>query len=95
MKIRKGFVSNSSSSSFCILGVQRDCGSLKGTDLESHSGIGEYCEDDRFVGLPPTDMKDSETLLEFKNRVVAQLASVGIEARAENLNWYIDGGYNG
>ena len=100
MKTREGFVSNSSSTSFCIMGLQvSETGEYdaaetlaEGTELEVHYGCNEG-DDSVYVGLPPDRMKEDETLLEFKNRVISALQSKGhpdIE-----VFWITDGGYNG
>lgn len=77
MKTRAGFVSNSSSTSFCIMGVavsENNYEKLylltKETDLDYYID----CYDDRtYVGLEPNEMKDTETLAEFKQRALEQL----------------------
>ena len=109
MKIRQGFVSNSSSSSFCILGVCVDSDeyteayeeiadnswswSNKDTPykLNYSSGIEEYYECHIF-GLEPNNMKDDETLLQFKQRIVDEFKKAGINIKVDELYWYTDGG---
>jgi hypothetical protein len=82
MKIRSCFVSNSSSSSFCVLGCYFNTSWLTEENKE-------MLEDDRdklfenlsyrsvdyewFVGLPYTEMKDDETLVQFKERVYIEI----------------------
>ena len=102
MKIRNGFVSNSSSSSFCILGILIETGDnsyFKSFDsklLVEEYGIETYCESS-FLGAYPEQMKDDETLAQFKERIIADInvnfpdASVS----AKDLEWYTDGGYDG
>lgn len=77
MKIRSGFVSNSSSSSFCIYGVV-----LKSTEIPENKKnkwaepiIGElefhhcYEDDIYYIGRPWCDIKDNETGAEFRKSV--------------------------
>lgn len=99
MKIRHGFVSNSSSSSFCILGVSinseeydkiEEMRLIKKTELDYTLGISDY--DGYFAGFYPDKMKEDETLLEFKNRLKAELDKVGINSDIKDMHWYIDGG---
>ncbi len=100
MKIRNGFVSNSSSSSFCLLGIcltdaEEEAEKLaKDNQLCVEYAIEEY-DDAVYVGLPPTSMKDEETLLEFKKRIVDQLAEKDPAYKDVKLSWITDGGYNG
>jgi hypothetical protein len=79
MKIRQGFVSNSSTTSFCIYGMKYDgpesndededeslYDKLKGTGLEHHrnpNGGSPY------VGMSPWNMEDDETMAQFRKRV--------------------------
>jgi len=96
MKIRNGFVSNSSSSSFCILGFAVPEGH-DGKKIEENSeldiayGIEEYYEE-TFVGFFPEQMKGDETLNHFKQRIVDQLKTQNIDVTIEDICWYTDGG---
>lgn len=98
MKIRSGFVSNSSSSSFCILGFtakdDEEVGRMKSELLREESAISEY-DDSRYIGAWPDSMKNDETLLQFKERIIEELKKFGIERKVEDLGWITDGGYNG
>ncbi len=105
MKIRSGFVSNSSSSSFCILGLEitneqyDNIYANKKTiedkqmvlDLETSVSY----EDGYFAGMYPARMKDDETLGQFKQRIVEGFKLAGMEVQPTQLDWYEDGGYNG
>lgn len=116
MKIRNGYVSNSSSSSFCVLGITQsalmdknpqiaeafdngDCEDLeeylginwRTTDIQVVSGISEYY-DEHIVGMSATEMKDDETLLDFKKRVTEWLKNKGLNVDVSDINWHIDGG---
>jgi len=109
MKIRNGFVSNSSSSSFCCFGVvlqpkemekypKNKWGQvLLPEDLKLHyqEGIGCYCEEEMLVGLEPTDMKDDETLFQFKERIFNELIKIKPELDFSEMHWITDGGYEG
>ena len=84
MKIRNGFVSNSSTTSFCIVGTYKD-----GLDWEFEeelyaqgsnlSSYGNEWSGGRYVGLSIHQMKDEETLVQFKERAKIALAEAGIE----------------
>ena len=104
MKIRSGYVSNSSSSSFCILGFEATNDAWDKIDaipysgrtpetLNSESGISD--EDLRLIGYNPSKMKEDETLSQFKDRIVAEAAKLGIVVDKNKIDWYTDGGYNG
>lgn len=96
MKIRINYVSNSSSSSFCIFGIVVDRDEYnefeEGEELCSYSGIDNYSENDVIIGLRPYEMKDNETLAEFRDRVAALLNKQGYEFKPKDIDWHIDGG---
>ena len=102
MKSRLGFVSNSSSSSFTLVGIvvnEKDIQKELGLDidpdydyvddakeaLEKHfkgkleicTGLEEYKEDDFIIGKDIHEMKDKQTLKEFKEGVLKILVEKG------------------
>jgi hypothetical protein len=111
MKIRHGFVSNSSSSSFCILGIESNddefsldideiFDEFEKTDLVHEYGIGDYNES-QYMGMSPEQMKDDETLLQFKQRIVDEFkkmdanVNVDVTVNVVDLFWHTEGGYDG
>jgi len=83
MKIRQGFVSNSSSSSFCIVGIGIDYEEhdeiLKLLKIKDISALSDYSTDYDFIsvyssnceygliGYDMTDMKDDDTVKKIKD----------------------------
>lgn len=91
MKIRMGFVSNSSSSSFCIYGASiefDDVGKLLGTDGFDESVLDEKLQgtgleyhtiselDVLYIGREWSKIGDDETGLQFKNSVKQKLKDI-------------------
>ena len=106
MKVRLGFVSNSSSSSFCLLGIYLpenfseddfyDILDNKAfqTILYIENGIYNYY-DQKIIGVTPDRMKEDETLAQFKERICQEFKKFGLDVKSSELGWFIDGGYNG
>lgn len=100
MKVRKGFVSNSSSSSFCVVGKQYNEEDYEKifNDLDWESPIygvriTEY--DPYTVGLDINKMKDEETLAEFKKRAYEEIHKIDKDIKLEEISIHVDGGYDG
>ena len=95
MKMRTGFVSNSSSSSFCILGVVRDSDFDEPEGLWLSWGISNYGEEDSIIGLEHNSIREDETISAAKDRIVKLFKEAGHEVKKEEIDWHIDGGYDG
>ena len=75
MKIRPGFVSNSSTTSFCIYGVHTEedvWDEAENVGLECH----RFNYSGYAVGMPFCDMGEDETKADFKTRVQALVKKV-------------------
>ena len=105
MKERSDFVTNSSSTSYCIVGVGPD---FLGIDSECSYEEAEKMEDKGLsvgrvsdwigcIGNSISSMQDDETLLQFKERTCTLLreAFPEMDIRPENLSIVTDGGYDG
>ena len=134
MKIRSDYVSNSSSSSFVIVGKTYDRSEVRkliedrGDEffkMMKESKFSRYCSDFEdindlidgwglrevfcaaglsseeegdcddgdciLIGLAPSEMKDEQTLKEFKEVVVEKLKEIGLEAEVKDIG-FVSGG---
>ena len=122
MKTRIGFVSNSSTSSFTLVGIvvnqskiNKEFG-LKKKDLdkgdyldytdfleelfdgelEIETGIEEYDDDDYIIGKDIHEMKDNQTLKEFKESILKILVDKGWKPnKYSRIEIACDSGYRG
>lgn len=96
MKKRLGFVSNSSSTSFCIAGYYTDKEELmnKIEEVSLPEGVSTYRPDDYsfYIGLDIEKMGDNETKKEFCERATKILKELIPEleglATIEHYGWY-------
>uniref|UniRef100_A0A6M3Y5S7 Uncharacterized protein n=1 Tax=viral metagenome TaxID=1070528 RepID=A0A6M3Y5S7_9ZZZZ len=95
MKIRIGFVSNSSNTSFCIYGKYFDDLSNELKELIESKGLELiYGQNEGYyVGRSFTDIKDDETGKEFKERTLKDMKEIFPELT--ELFIQEDGWYNG
>ncbi len=112
MKIRMGFVSNSSSSSFCVVGkiyedeknelynkfdeMIYDLNENNEIDpsLVTCQGISNYY-DSIILGMEIENIQDNETMSQFKQRVLEQVKKIDPNVVTDDIQIYVDGGYDG
>jgi len=104
MKIRHGFVSNSSSTSFCIVGKFFDRGTLEKLNLIKYGelflpascGLDHHHDQEctgSTIGLSINKMMDNMKLSEFKEDVKNKLNSIGLDS--DDIRIHVDGWYEG
>lgn len=100
MKIKTDFVTNSSTSSFVVMGICMEKYEIPGYDEEQEEweimeektkgndlefAIMEY-DDDVMIGIPYTSMGEDETLGQFRARVQQQIGDAfGIEQKPGHI----------
>ena len=96
MKIRQGFVSNSSTTSFCIYGthVEKIPEQYQDDYKIGNLEINRLNYSDYYVGLSPDSISDNETGAEFKERVKLEIEKeLGI--KDPKCHWYCEAEYDG
>lgn len=96
MKIRQGFISNSSTTSFCLYGAY-----FSNTDEISDKiseavkqGFKDYSEphdNGVYVGIPLRTIKDDETFGQFKEKVAEKIKAIfgnNITTGIQEDGWY-------
>lgn len=97
MKVREGFVSNSSSSSFCIIGApiehisKDDAEKVKWKDKHGHADyVGEY------IGLNAEELLMDKTIPQASEHVQRYFKETyDIDIPLEYIGFYFDGYYDG
>lgn len=93
MKIRKGFVSNSSSTSFVIYGICVDNITEKQEELSKNLDVYYDPWENIYIGKSLTQMQDTETLGEFKKKTEKEIKE--IFGDKEKCEIFQEGWYNG
>lgn len=106
MRIRHGFVSNSSSTSFCIFGLAVKMNTddewenieekveCSDTELETFYGDPDSWERMGYIGIDRTYIGNDETGQQFKDRVAALVEQI-VPGQGENCENHEESYYNG
>ena len=97
MKVRTGFVSNSSSVSFVIYGAyfEAEDGKIKEKGHACDLGVFYAQWDGMYVGEEWCNIKDDETSNEFKRRIKEKIRTVFGDSVAESCETHKEGYYDG
>lgn len=109
MKIRNGFVSNSSTSSFCVLGIKKnilnidsDCHLLSLFNESQEELIYGYANDifnykhNLVFGISAVDIPNDITINDIRVKMVNHFKKfLNIDLNPEDIKWWIDGDING
>lgn len=91
MKIRQGFVSNSSTTSFCIYGCEID-GDIPDylENIRELYYYHNYNNNISYIGRPLYKMEDNETFGDFKRNVEKILKEAGYKKKLDIIqeSWY-------
>ena len=93
MKIRSNYVSNSSSSSFCVsecyMGIDRSSFSYKSIKYDGYinSYLSWFVGEDNVIGISIENMMDEETKNDFRHRVFLELKKFGFTGTEDEINW--------
>lgn len=101
MKIRIGFVSNSSSTSFCVMGILEESAVIDDEERENLEKNGIRVDStDEFgdwyvLGLSIEQILPDETMNDFKTRAVMTLCNAGKQVIPSDVWLHYGGYYNG
>ena len=93
MKLRTNYVSNSSSSSFCVsecyMGIDRTSFSYDSIKYDRYinSNLSWFVGEDNVVGIGIENMMDEETKNDFRHRVFLELKKFGFTGDEDEINW--------